>query len=556
MLTMGTTGGWSKGIDAMNFSRSATCALALAALFGALSVGAAEPIPTSPTVIRSLPKLQPRFQAPPRPELVVGTRLTNPAAPATQVTRFEFIGATVIPVAELAERVASFTGRALTSTEVDAAAEEIAKLYRSRGYPLAAAALASPITGGVARLQIYEGRVASIKVEGNRQFATEAILYPFADLPRGKALTTAEVERPVLLIDDQPGIEVRAQALPGATPGESILVLRATEDPFRVSATFDNDGVEAVGRKRLWIGIDVDSLSGWGDELSLLLMNSERFAMDYGRFQYSAQLDHAKRAGISYAQGKWNGLGDGIAPLDIRGSSSEMQFWLSIPTARSRAFSREWRVWFDRTEGTTLQGATELESGQVKTLAIGLYDASWGLDGTGWTRNFEYDSNFNNLEASDPNAHLGQFRFVGSALTAQGDWQVLTKGRITYSLEEVVVLKQFRVGGPDSVRAYDYAQQVGDSGFDATVEFLAPLGSPGVNRPRLALFMDAGYTSFHDDGTAPVVDGGLVGGVGLGLRFKGPTWHFDIDYAHPVGQRSTVDDDTNGYLWGRISAIF
>ncbi len=235
----------------MNSSLFATRSLALAALIGVLSAGAAEPIPTSPNVIRSLPKLQPRFQAPPRQDIVVGTRLTNPAAPATQVNSFEFIGATVIPVATLAERVAAFTGRALTSAEVDEAAEEIAKLYRSRGYPLAAAALAGPITGGVARLQVYEGRIASIKVEGNKKFAAEAVLYPFSDLPRGKALTTAEIERAVLLIDDQPGIEVRAQALPAATPGESNLVLRATEDPFRVSATFDNDGVEAAGRQRL-----------------------------------------------------------------------------------------------------------------------------------------------------------------------------------------------------------------------------------------------------------------------------------------------------------------
>jgi len=411
----------------------------------------------------------------------------------------------------------------------------------------------------VARLQVYEGRLGAIKVEGNDQYATEAILYPFGELPRGKALTSADLEPAVLGLDEQPGLDVTVQALPATAPGESNLMVRATERSFQANGRIDNDGVEAAGRQRYWVGFDINSVTGWGDQLSVLLMNSDRFAMDYGRFEYSLAVDASKRIGVSYALGHWDAMGDGLNGLNITGKSSELHAWFSVPTARTREFSREWRFSYDRIEGQTQMagGAIEIESGDVRSYGVAMYDSAWDDDGTGWSRSVEFDTSFENLDATDPEAHLGQLRFGARSLTDIGrDWQMLAKARVVYSLESVVPLKYFRVGGPDSVRAYDYSQEAGDNGFDATVELLSPLGGSGAYRTQFAYFADVGFTSFHRRPGLTEVDSGLIGGAGLGLRFHFPTWRLELDYAHPAGQRDAPDDDTNGYFWGRIAAEF
>jgi hemolysin activation/secretion protein len=521
------------------------------------AMGASEPVPTAPVFLNSLPKPQPRFTAPPRSEVIVGTRLQNPAAPAVLVTKFEFVGASAIPVAELEARVAAFVGRPLASADVDAAAELVAMLYRSRGYPLAAAALASPIAGGVARLQVYEGRLGEVRVEGHSLYTEEAMLYPTTDLPRGKALTTSEVEGALLMLDDQPGLDVRGQALPGRIPGESDLIIKATESPYEFGVKVDNDGVESVGRQRYGARLRINSLSGWGDQLDMEVFNADMGGSYYGRLDYTAPIDTEMVAGVSYALGKYEVVSDGIAGLGVDGDTSELRSWLSIATFRSRAFTREWRVSFQRLEGQSYSGygAVELEDGAMYDYGVGLFDSSWNADGTGWTRSFEFDSNFEHNDGTDPEANLGQIRVAGSLLRQNGSWQTLLKGRAFYSLDIAVPLKQFRLGGPQSVRAYDYSQEVGDGGFDATIELLAPLGTAKGTRNQFAMFIDVGYAALKDS-VVSTGDENVIAGAGLGWRLSAPRFGLALDYAYPIGQHATPDGDDNGYFWGRLTLGF
>lgn len=542
----------------MRFARIPSIVLALAALGVPAAVSAQEPVPTSPVFMDSLPKPKPRFAEAPRVDLITGTRLQNPAAGAVKVDRFEFVGASVVPVAELQARVASYAGRMLASTDIDAAAEEVAKLYRSRGYPLAAAALAAPVAGGVARIQVYEGRLGAIRVEGNSRYAEEALLYPTADLPRGKPLTNAELEGALLKLDDLPGLDVRGQGLPARVAGETDLVIAADETTFQFGIAADNNGVESVGRQRYRAQFRYNSLAGWGDELAFEVFNSEQGGSYYGRIDYSVPVDTDAVAGVSYAIGKYEAISEGLSGQDIEGDTTELRAFWSVATARSRALSREWRFSFQRLEGQTFAngGTVELEESALYDYGVGVFDSSWNSDGTGWTRSFEFDTNFeSNPTGTETRANLGQFRFAGSLLVNNGSWQTLVKGRAVYSFDPAAPMKQFRIGGPNSVRAYDYAQEVGDGGFDASVEFLAPLRSADGMRNQLAFFADVGYAAYHQTPSVTSVEA-LIGGVGVGWRVSSRLFDLAIDYAYPVGTHSTPDGDENGYLWAKASLGF
>jgi len=523
-----------------------------------LTVGAAEPVPSSPVFLDSLPKPQPRFTAPPYRDVVTGTRLVNPVAPAVQVDRFEFVGATVVPVAELAQRVASFAGKPLASTDVDAAAEEVAKLYRSRGYPLAAVALSGPIAGGVARLQVYEGRLGEVRIEGAERYQPESLRYATASLPKGKPLTGAEVESALLVLDDQPGLEVQAQALPAKEPGVSDLVVKATESPYEFGVKIDHDGVESVGRDRYGARLLINSINGWGDQLAIEVFNADMGASNYGRLDYTVPIDNRITAGVSYALGRFVGKADGIASLGYEGDTSELRSWVSIASNRTYSASREWRFSFERLEGQSTSGfgAVAVEDAAIYSYGVGLYDSSWNADGTGWTRSFEFDTNFeDNADGTDTGANLGQFRIAGTLLRPLGGWQMLLKGRAVGSLDPASPLKQFRIGGPHSVRAYDYSQEVGDGGFEGTVELLAPLGNAEGVRNQWAFFVDVGYAAFSERPGVSSVEAAIAG-AGMGWHASAPGFSFALDYAYPIGDHAAADGDLNGYLWGHVSIGF
>lgn len=543
-------------------SRAASVALAcltLGALTGAAS--AAEPTPQYHQVLRTLPQPVRAAERPTAGEVFVATKLTSRTGPAVRVDRFALLGVTAVPIAELQARVDASAGASLTPAQIDAIAEDVAKLYRAKGYPLAMVALVD-VQGGTARLQVYEGKVANVRVEGAKGYTEEAITAPFLDLPRNKPLTAAELQHAARTLDDYPGLDVKVQALPAKTAGETDLVVKVTEQRLSGGVGVDNDGMDSIGRKRYRGELQWNSPSGWGDQLALSLMNTEMGGLQYARLDYSLPFNsEGTRAEFSYARA-WFESDDLVDPLlgpyIADGQTSEIRVGGVSVLERSPGMTRVVEYYAQRLEGKNeISGipvvlAPPFDASELTVFGIGWYRAVQQADGGHSSLRIGFESNAQHNDGVDPTALLGQLRLELENLSGD-NVRIFTRLRGVMTASSAPLFKRFHVGGPDSVRAYDHSIGEGDGGFDATAEFrFGGVGDSGL-RSEFVVFGDLGYVDSHADTQNVSPTKTSVGGVGMGLRYSAPGFLFALEYAYPVGQHATPDGDDGGYLWGRLS---
>lgn len=523
---------------------------------------ASEPTPLYHQVIPSLPRVARATEQPITRDVFVATKLTSKPGPAVKVDRFTLLGVTAIPVAELQAKADASAGAALTPEQIDAVAEDIAKQYRAKGYPLAMVALVD-VQGGVARLQVYEGKIANVRVEGAKGYTEEAVSAPFLDLPRNKPLTAAELESAARNLDDYPGLDVRVQALPAKTAGETDLVVKVTEQRLTGGVGIDNNGIEAIGRQRYRAELQWNSPSGWGDQLALSLMNTDMGGLRYARLGYSLPFSSdGLRAELSYALSEYesNGLVDGVlGPYTAFGKTTDIRIGMSNVVERGRSSTQIVDFYFQRLEGSTwVTGAPVVvpppfDSSGLSLVGIGWFHASQGADGANNSLRVGFETNAQNNDGTDPSALLGQVRVELENLSG-GNLRAYTRLRGVLTAGSSPVLKRFQLGGPDSIRAYDYAMAEGDGGIDATFELRMGSASDAGLRTEFVAFADAGYVASNSGTVTPTGSSEkLLGGAGLGLRFGAPGFEFAVEYAYPIGQHATPDGDDNGYFWGRLS---
>lgn len=536
---------------------------ALIAFLAAGSAAASEPTPLYYQVFQSLPQPLRAAERPDAGDIVVATRLTSKPGPAVRVTSFSLLGVTAIPVAELQAKANASAGASLTPEQIDAVAEDIAKQYRAKGYPLAMAALVD-VQGGVARIQVYEGKLANVRVEGASAYAEEAVSAPFLDLPRNKPVTAAELESAARTLDDYPGLDLRVQPMPAKTAGETDLVIKVTEQRLSGGVGIDNDGIEAVGRQRYRAELQWNSPSGWGDRFGASVMNTDMGGLRYARLDYSLPFDsQGTRAELSYAISEYEstGLVDALlGPYTTFGKISVMRLGISDVTQRSRGSTQIVDYYFQRLEGSNwIIGAPVVLAPPYDASGLSLFGISWfrasqAADGTGNSLRLGFETSGHYNDGNDGGALLGQVRLDLQNLSG-GDVRIFTRLRGALTAGSAPLLKRFQVGGPDSVRAYDYAMAEGDGGVDATAEFRFGGTSGRGLRKEFVMFADAAYIASNGNTTTSPTGSAekLIGGAGLGLRFGAPDFVFALEYAYPVGQHATLDGDDNGYFWGRLS---
>jgi hemolysin activation/secretion protein len=542
---------------------SRSCVALAGALLAACPAvaGASEPLPQYYHVLQSLPQRVRDAERSITRDVFIATKLTSKPGPAVQVDRIALLGVTALPAAELQAIADAKAGATLSPEQIDAVAEDIAKHYRAKGFPLAMAALVD-VQGGTARIQVYEGKLANVRVEGAKAYAEEAVMQPYLALPRGKPLTAVELESASRNLDDFAGLSVQVQALPAKTAGETDLIVKVSEQRITGGVGMDNDGIESIGRQRYRAEMQWNSPSGWGDQLGISLLNSDMGGLKYLRLDYSLPFDSNTHAELSYALSEYesSNLGDAVlGPYSAFGDTSDIRISIVDVLQRGRGATQVMDYYFQRVEGTVYTTGAPIvltppyDSSGLFVFGVGWFSSSQASDGTGSSARVSFETNGKHNDGTESDALLGQLRFDVQNLAGDRA-RIFTRLRGAYSVSAAPLLKRYIVGGPDSVRAYDYAMREGDHGADATAEFrFGSTGASGLRR-EFVLFADAAYVGYQTGTSTPTgSDDTLFGGAGAGLRFHTPGFEFTVEYAYPVGQHATPDADKNGYFWGRLS---
>ena len=215
--------------------------LCFAAVFGAasmfsISVQAAPTAPTPGQVQSTLPTQTPQpKKAPPPSQNTAPTNAAGvaPGGTAFKVNAFDIEGNSIIPSDELQAQISGYVGQTLTLAQLYDVADVLTRYYRARGYGLAyVAPPAQTIKGGSVRLQVTEGRVGKISIQGNSRTRSAVLEKRTAGLNTGDVYTDAAAERAALLMNDLPGVQARAVLSPGATYGTSDVLFNVEETGY------------------------------------------------------------------------------------------------------------------------------------------------------------------------------------------------------------------------------------------------------------------------------------------------------------------------------------
>ena len=445
---------------------------------------------------------------------------------------------------------------------VGAAAEVTRYLQRELGYYLAYAYVPEQATqGGVIRLAVLEGRLDQVVLNWRDGLPVDRdVVQAYLDrLPRGEVLKVRDIERVVFLVNDLRGMTARFELRPGSEPGTATLVVTpAAEKRSTGKLELDANGTDALGLYRATGLLQVNSPLGRGDGLTLNALASSTGGLAFALLGYNMPLgSDGFKLGASLSAVKYQ-LDKDAFPLDLHGSAATVNVYGLYPVVRARnlnlfaLLSLEQKTYDDRnlnsgarrkvelaTLGTTGDFRDSLFGGAVNTYELNLLSGRvTPLQGS--SPSLEDDARFTKLTYGYSRL---QDLVTGRAL-------LYTSLRGQHALNNLDTTEQFRLGGPDAVRAFATGEGSGDSGVVASLELrlLPPEDWFGrlAREFVVSVFADAGYVQYRyrpraGNQLAAEANHMLLSGAGVGLA-----WVRAGEYSLRLSVAQAVDGTVRG----------
>ncbi len=543
--------------------------LAVGIAFSANTLLAA-PIPDAGSILRDQAprqEQQPRIAA---PEIKVVEPSKAEGGVRIAVKGFTFSGYEgIIAEAELQALAADAKGKELTFSDLQALAGKITASFRARGWEQARAYLpAQDITSGIIQIAVTQiksdGKII-IKRDKTARVNDKVLQgYGKSAVVSGQQINFHDLERSLLLMNDLPGVSVKASLAPGVEAGTNGIELAVTEGPLiSGSAWGDNQGNRYTGVWRGNARLSLNDPLHRGDQMTILLTGAT--GLQQGRIGYTIPLaSDGVRANLSYTGMRYE-LGKELTDLQYKGQSHSIDAGLSYPMLRSRnsnlfaAITYGYRAFIDTVADT------DISDNQINSVTMALngdrYDQLLGGGYTsyniGLTTGAHHESiadiSLTDTEGTYSRFNLGLARLQRLAervnLHLSGSAQLST-GNLSSS-------EKLSLGGPFGVRAYPIGEASGDEGqlINADIRYQLPLPSKWGNL-QLSGFYDAGHITlnktryFYDVSNATDSNDYWLQGAGLGLNYSySSTFSLNASWAHVIGDnpgRSFAGNNSDG----------
>lgn len=496
-----------------------------------------------------------------------------PAAPAPQITRqpeqllslpagetlfvraFRIEGAEFIPESELQALLAPYAGQALSMARIEEAAGRITELYRSRGYLVARAYVPrQDASGGTLTIRVLVGRYDKFSLK-NESFVRDGLLgRVFAPLcERQGPVSRADLERAMLTVSDMPGAQLpRLIISPGQTPGTSDFEVEVPAGP-RWSGWLlgDNQGSDYTGRNRLSGGLELNSVVGIADKLSVSGLGAFGGDLDNGRVAYGFPLAaNGLRGELAWGKTTYE-LGGDYADLDATGQAYTLEGSVSYPLLRTRERNLYLSLGLASKRLSDEIGAMELTNARKAT--VGTLDLRYEGWGSLFRRSSYTNANaglvYGRLEFDNPQQEAynrsgantaGNYVYLklgaSSQLELTPKWSFSVTGSVQKALNRNLdASEQMNIAGPGGVRAYREVVS-GDNGYLLGMQLRYALPAPSNLTHSLGVFADLGRV-YLQHGDYSDVNGSRLQDVGLGYQARYKSLFGSLQVARAVGSR-------------------
>ena len=451
----------------------------------------------------------------------LGAQAQAGAAEQVQVRSFQVQGNNLLEGAAVQAALAPHTG-ARTLVDLQKAAQAVQRMYGQAGWAAVVVYLPpQPVADGVVTLQVVEGKVGRVQVQGNQRLSDARVRAALPSLVEGATPRVRRIDAELQIANENPGRSMAVLLGPGAAPGEVQATVKVDEQPVqRFSASLDNTGNSRTGELRLGLGWQHADLTGHDDAISVNLQTSP------------TEPDRVQVASLGY---RWP-LPGLRAAVDVFAAYSNVDGGTQTIAAGDLRFAGAGRiagarmVWylprlgeFDQRLTTGLETRAYLNDCSVAGLPAGACGAAgesvsvqplsleWAAQQGGATPVLVTLGVAHNLALGGRHGGQASFDAVRPGAPrrytvwrggAQASMPVLDEARLAARLslqasgDALVSGEQFGLGGAQSVRGYAERELSGDSGWQLSLELLSPrLGTdwlPTTADLRLLAFADAG----------------------------------------------------------------
>lgn len=504
-----------------------------------------QPLPTP----QPLPPSEPQPVPQPTPPV--------PDQPALQipVRKIEVQGSTILKPSEIAAITRSVEGRTVTFAELQGVANAITQLYLDRGYITSSAVLTrQTIVEGVVRIQVVEGSLEKIEVEGTRHLKPDYIRSRI-NLGITTPLRPGKIEDQLRLLRLDPLFtNIEASLRPGTEVGKSILTVRVREaNRLGGSVSVDNYSPPAVGSERLAVSLSDRNLTGNGDELGVTYFRTTIGGASSADIIYRVPIN----ALDGTIQLRYSPTDSRIveAPFDqfgITANSNLYELSYRQPLFRSPrqefalslAFTVQDGQNFLEGVGVPLSEGADAE-GNIKTRVLKFGQDYLRRDRAGaWALRSQFNFGLDVLNATsnpDPIPDGGFFSWQGQVQRVQQidrNQLLIVQADVQLSPDPLVASQQFFLGGGQSLRGYRQNAISGDNGVRLSIENRIALSQDQVGQPnfQLAPFVELG-TVWNNPGERSRRLSGetFLAAAGLGVIWEPvPRFLIQASYAIPL----------------------
>ena len=284
----------------------------------------------------------------PLPSLNYDFRIQNPEKSAVPraVDEIEFSisiiqvsGANHFPKSEVDAFFAPLVGRKIVLQDLRDAAQKLEDLYRTKGFFLTRVFIPpQKVEGGALQVQVLEGYIGDVFVDGPNPSSTRLIEKLMASVPKDRPTRFSNLERHMLLINDIPGLAGTTLLQQGGALGSSELLVSAVKVPNQYRATLSNTSSELVGPLSYSLGGTISQPFGRPGALDLTLSSAGQQLRELR----SVSARYAMPIGAHGLVGSFGGLiafarpGGAIKDLDVRSRVMSFNGRLRMPLIRSR----------------------------------------------------------------------------------------------------------------------------------------------------------------------------------------------------------------------------
>ncbi len=480
---------------------------------------------------------------------------------------------TIIPSAPLTENNNGFIiNKELSFPEMYQIAEAMTEKYRDLGYIVAYAFVPQQeIKEGVLEIRVKEGKAGKITVTGNKSYSTSFILKHIEKIKDDASPKRDTLERSMLILNDYPSLNVKAQLKAGKEPGTTDINAEAKDSfPISGSLSYDNSGASTTSKNRLTASLNMGNLVTSGDLLMLRgltgLDRIDTAKLSYGRADYVLPINYiGTKAGVYYSNAVYK-VGEQFEVLEMNGKADVVGVYITHPFIKRSDRTLEAKFGFDYKDIYDYMLGDVWTKTKTRVFNLGAtYDFTDSFYGRN-VLNLAYYHGvrylFGGSGQNDPDTSRlngdGEFnKYTIDVTRAQklpGYNHLMFKASGQYSADNLFVVEQFMIGGASGVRGFRPSSLSGDSGYLVSAELhLSPIypekkifSQKIGDTIKFVLFADNGGV-YKNNALAGEDKDDYQTSLGVGLRlYYGKYLSAKVDWAVPdvEGKYETKNAET------------